>query len=269
MKRNILLHCHFFKNAGSSIDWSLARNFGENFFENKQHFYSVHDWNAHLECLSKETKIQCVTSHIFSLHPPEIEGVAFFMLAMLRHPIERVTSVAAYEKKQGFRNTHGNISDHSQGIKEYINAYMQDGSPATIRNIHVLRFAGRDNGLPVTDQDYQKAVATLRRIDTVGLVEYFDESMVLFEELLRPIFPQLDLAYIPQNVRQDPKGRHERLDQLHAELGDELFSLLCEKNRMDLELYHLAQEVFRDRIRNIPRFDYKLEDFRKRCSLLA
>jgi hypothetical protein len=77
MKRTILMHCHFFKNAGTSIDWALRRGFGAAFHENKQHFYSVHDWNDHLRGLIKDQSIQVVSSHIFSLLPPVVDDASF------------------------------------------------------------------------------------------------------------------------------------------------------------------------------------------------
>lgn len=266
MERRVVLHCHFFKNAGSSIDWALGRNFGVAFHENKHHFYSVSDWGSHLrDLLANDHSIQAITSHIFSLRPPVIEGISFSMIAMCRHPIERVTSVAAYEKKQNYRNSLGTITDTEIGLRGYVEAYLKEGTPASIRNMHTLRFAGRDNGCPVTEEDFGNALATLEQCKTIGVVEYFDESMVLFEESLRPYFPNLDLAYIIQNVHQKPQSVERRIQELRGHLGDELFEILVQKNNMDLRLYGIIKEHFQKRLGEIPDFQEKLAQFRKRC----
>lgn len=265
MKRNIVLHCHFFKNAGTTLDWALKRSFGPGFHENTLHFYSIPDWNAHLREVTREHPVYAISSHIFSLFPPEIAGVTFSVVTMCRHPIERVTSVAAYEKKQEYRNTLGTITDPNIGLRDYVAAYLKDGTPASIRNIHTLRFAGRDNGCPVTADDYERALATVGKYETIGVVEYFDESMVLFEEVLRPVFPNLDLAYLKQNVHQEPNSIDARIKSLQVQLGDTLFDLLLQKNSMDIKLYEAVKERFRERIGAIPDFSGKLERFRGRC----
>lgn len=268
MKRNIILHCHFFKNAGTSIDWALRRSFGEAFYENKQHFYSVSDWNCNLEEVVKNCSVKAVSSHIFSLQPPVVADHTFFVIAMYRHPIERVTSVAAYEKKQNYRNSLGTITDIEIGLQGYVEAYLQDGTPASIRNMHTLRFAGRDNGRPVTEEDFTRAVKTLKECKTIGMVEHFDESMVLFEEVLRPSFPSLNLAYLVQNVYQRPQSIEERIQKLRIDLGEELFEVLLAKNMMDLKLYDIVKNHFLQRIEEIPDFTIKLAHFRERCHTL-
>lgn len=265
MNRAIVLHCHFFKNAGTSIDWALRRNFGLAFHENKQHFYSVSDWNTHLQGVVADHSIHAISSHIFSLLPPAIDGVTFHVLAMCRHPIERVTSVAAYEKKQNYRNSLGTITDTEIGLQDYVQAYLKDGTPASIRNMHTLRFAGRDNGRPVTEEDFAKALLTAEQCQTIGVVEFFDESMVLFEERLRPVFPNLNLAYVIQNVHQKPQSIDSRVQTLRGQLGEELFEGLLSKNMMDIKLYDLVKERFQQRIKAIPDFVDKLEKFRGRC----
>jgi hypothetical protein len=268
MKRNILLHCHFFKNAGTSIDWALMRNFKTSFHENKKHFYSVADWDDHLRHLLYDQTLQAISSHIFSLRPPEVSGVKFYLIAMFRHPIERVTSVAAYEKKQEYLNSLGTITDTNIGLREYVAAYLKDGTPASIRNIHTLRFAGRDNGCPVSDDDLARAVATVSLCQTIGVVEFFDESMVLFEEILQPVFPGLDLSYIKQNENQPPQSVDERIKSLKEQLGGDLYEMLVEKNAMDMKLYEIVKLRFHERIGAMSGFSLKLKLFRDRCHSL-
>jgi len=235
MGRNILLHCHFFKNAGSSIDYALRRCFPQTLYENKTEF-SIVDWNDFLaSLLQAQPEIQAVSSHVFSLTPPKIEGIKFHCLTMFRHPIERVTSVAAYDKKRNFRNSTCNIiKNHKITLRGYIKSYLRDGTPASIRNVHTMRFAGEDRGTcPATQKDFNKAIAALNQCPTVGLVNNgaFDESMVLFEEHLKPAFPNIDLSYIKQNVHQRPQSINQRLRQLEEQIGEELFNILLYKNK--------------------------------------
>jgi len=111
-------------------------------------------------------------------------------------------------------------------------------------------------------------VDTVEHCKTIGLVEAFDESMVLFEELLKPVFPDLNLAYVIQNVLQKKQSIKERIENLRSQLGEELFEILLAKNNKDLLLYEIVKGHFYERINNIENFPEKLQDFRKRCSEL-
>jgi len=263
--RNIILHCHFFKNAGTTIDWALKRSFVNSLYEYKGEL-SIPDWNKYLESILKEPAITAVLSHIFTLRPPAIEGIKLHLISMFRHPVERVTSVAAFEKKRHYRNSKGIIKDANVGIKGYIKAYLRNNTPASIRNMHTLRYAGDDKGQPATKEDFNKAVDTVEHCKTIGLVEAFDESMVLFEEHLKPIFPNLDLAYVIQNVHQQQQSIEQRIENLRSQLGEELFEILLAKNDKDLRLYEIVKGNFYERINCIENFSEKLKFFRKRCS---
>ncbi len=70
MIRNIILHCHFFKNAGSTIDWALRRCFPNSFYEHQGEL-SIPGWNKRLANIILDSKVQVVTSHIFTFPPPQ------------------------------------------------------------------------------------------------------------------------------------------------------------------------------------------------------
>lgn len=267
MTRDILFHCHFFKNAGSTIDWALTNCFPETLYEHKGEL-SIQDWNKCLENIVQNPAIQVISSHIFTLRPPPIGGINLHLISVFRHPIERVTSVAKFDKMRNYRNSIGIIKNRNVGIKGYVKAYLRDGTPASIRNMHTQRFAGKDQGSPTTQKDFKQAVETVNQLKTIGLVEAFDESMVLFEEHLRPIFPNLDLAYRIQNVHQRPQSIEQRINNLRSQLGEELFKILLAKNDKDLKLYSIVKSHFYDTIKKIENFSTKLRDFQKRCAQL-
>jgi len=271
MARDVLLHCHFFKNAGSTIDCALKRCFPHAFYENKTEF-SIVQWNDFLRTTLQELpNISAISSHVFTLRSPVIADVNLHYVAMFRHPIERITSVAAYDKRRNYRNSACNIiKNHKITIKGYVKAYLRDGAPASIRNVHTMRFAGEDRGTPpATQEDFNKAVKTLKRCPSIGLVEEFDTSMVLFEEQLKPVFPNLDLSYIKQNVHQMPQSVEKRIRKLREQLGDELFKILLAKNEKDVRLYAMFKASFYKKVQEIDNFSDKLQNFKKRCAALC
>ena len=44
----------------------------------------------------------------------------------------------------------------------------------------------------------------------LGIVDRFDESLVIAEQMLKPYFPDIDISYIQQNVSLDRRGNLEK-----------------------------------------------------------
>ena len=102
-----------------------------------------------------------------------------------------------------------------------------------------------------------------------GVVDRFDESMVVFEETLKPYFPEIDLAYIAQNVQiEKTLSRSEKHDTIKEALGESLFENVVSANQSDLELYAYANQLLDQRVENIVDFDKKLLAFEERCMIL-
>jgi len=107
---------------------------------------------------------------------------------------------------------------------------------------------------------------SVKKMDMLGIVEKFDESMVLFEETLRKYFSNIDLSYAPQNVGQKVgESKEARLAWLEAEIGRETYELLVQKNKHDIELYDNMREEFQRRVDSVDDFSTKLESFKARC----
>jgi len=108
----------------------------------------------------------------------------------------------------------------------------------------------------------------LKNVEMLGFVDRFDESMVLFESFLKEYFPDLDMAYIPQNVNQGFQPIEKGLEILKDGLGGDLYHAFVNCNKNDLALYETARSNFEERIDSFPNFESKLKKFRDRCSAL-
>ena len=118
---------------------------------------------------------------------------------------------------------------------------------------------------------FELAMQTLERVPCVGIVENYDESMVLFEHLLGGHFPNLDLAHTPQNVSGNglTKLDHdERVSRLLGQLG-KLQARVLEANSFDLALYEAARHRFAHALESINDFSERLQRFKKRCAKLS
>lgn len=265
--RNVIVHNHLFKNAGSTIDWILHKNFGNRFVDHRDNTAMIRGKTAYLETFFRENPhVRAFSSHHLALPLPVMDGVSFHLLMMFRHPLERVTSVYNFERAQPQADTLGARFASKHSLRDYVIWRMRPDVPPSIRNYHLTRALPNSFRLkPLSPSDMDSAKKFLESIPLLGIVERFDESMVLFEEKLRPIFPAISFAYKPQNVRQNrSETQEQRLDRLRAEIGEEAFDLFVEHNRLDLKLYEYAQVLCKQRLDKIEYLGQKLIAFRGR-----
>jgi hypothetical protein len=266
-RRVVIVHNHVFKNAGSTIDWILRKQFGNRFVDHRDN-EAMQGGTAYLEGFFRSNpQVQALSSHHLALPLPQMEQTEFYLLMMYRHPLERVVSAYHFERAQVQANTLGALFAREHGLREYVLWRMRPEVPPTIRNFHIAR------SLPTpvkwdrhfTEADLEQAKRLASSLPLLGIVERFDESMTLFEETLRPLFPSIDLAYVPQNMRRDQRtGVAERIAQLAAEIGEQAFDRLQRGNELDTRLHEYAVSLFQERIAGIPGFDEKVRGFRAR-----
>lgn len=267
--RVIVIHNHIFKNAGSTIDWALHNNFGKDFIDHRDNA-SMRNGASYLGPYLCENKhIKALSTHHWILPLPELPNTRLLKIMMFRDPIERVTSVYNFERKQAAGTTPGVDQARKLNLRDYILWRMTPQAGATIRNYHVRktlppRKARQED---ISEQEMNMSKRFVESVEMLGLVERFDESMVLFEETLKSNYPGIDLSHIPQNIGQNVKeSRQARIERLRVETGEDVFQLLLEKNQADIELYEWAEKEVASRIAKIPNFPEKLADFESRCN---
>ena len=272
--RNVLLHGHIFKNAGTTLDWSLARSFGDQFLDHRRDDLMRQHGSAHVvDTLNDSPDLQAISSHHMPQMPGESDGYRFHRLYLLRHPMLRVRSVYEFEREQE-AETPGARAAKEKDLKEYVDWRMQRNVGPTIRNFQCRYLAGRfaPGKGKLTDLEYfSAAMQALREVEFIGVVEMYDESMVMAERLLRPIFPDIDLAHVPQNVSRsgrDTRSPEEKLARLNSSLGD-LQKTLLDNNSYDLALYQMGLARLEEEISNFKGFRKALTNFQRRCTRLS
>ncbi|MFN2288478.1 MAG: hypothetical protein ABR578_09125 [Chromatocurvus sp.] len=272
--RHILLHGHIFKNAGSTLDWSLRRSFGSSFCEHRDDAAMREAPRDALAAAFADASIVALSSHNLPSPPPSIDGIVFHTVFLLRHPIERALSVYAFERRQQAM-TPGAQAAKRMSLQDYVAWRLQDDVRPVIRNFQTRFLAGgavRHGYETLTPDSVSAAYQRLTAGVPVGLVERYDASMVALEAALRPFFPRLDLAYVPQNVSQklsrvaDPVAAPDQA-AAKEELGP-LWEPLLAHNAHDLALYAAAGTVLDRCIAALPDAGRDLEQFRQRLAAL-
>lgn len=268
--RYVIVHYHIFKNAGSTIEHILEREFAER-------FATVHgsDPDATLdaeeleEFLRQEPEIAAVSSHHLRYPKPVNRRAVYFDCCFLRDPIARLYSCYNHYRRGGVGSPYAGWAQ-SLSAREFVLRLIEE-APHVVSDVQTTQLvSGGAFTRPADARDLERASAAVRKMAMPGLVELFDESLLVAEYFLRPAFPELRLEYIPQNV--GPSGRRaqpESREFWQGLWGEDLFGLLERMNEMDLELVRRAKREVMRRFERIPRADEKLTDLRARCARLA
>lgn len=238
--RNVILHYHLFKNAGTSLDHTLKENFGDGWHE---HEGPGPGWRAEdvTEYLRQNPEIVVLSSHTALLPPPELLNATVYPVIFIRHPIDRIRSIYEFERKQ-IADTLGARMAKEVDLAGYIRWRLQRKGDRTIRNFQAYRlaFAASDAEETKNLSEEERALLAVDSLPFVGLVERFEASLARLQQWLLPSFPFIDFKPIKANVTQ--KGGlslEDRLGALRDDLGSELFNDFVHANTLDLKIHEV------------------------------
>ena len=200
--RYVIVHYHIFKNAGSTIEHILEREF-------PGRFATIHgsDPDATLDAADlvefsrQHPGIAAVSSHHLRYPKPISRQTVFFDCCFLRDPLARLYSSYHHFRRSGSDSVYARWA-RSYGPREFVMRLI-DEAPHQVSEVQVTQLANAGAFTrPADERDLEQATAVLRETAVPGLVEMFDESLVVAEYFLRPAFPTLRMEYTPQNVSQ-------------------------------------------------------------------
>ena len=104
--RNVILHYHIYKNAGTSFDHVLRHNFGDTFesFDGPYPFFSI-DQEQLDRIIQRRPATIALSSHQLTLPPPSSLDYRVFAAVFLRNPFLRIASI--YRFKRGPETADG------------------------------------------------------------------------------------------------------------------------------------------------------------------
>jgi hypothetical protein len=253
VKRRVILHYHLFKNAGSSIDHLLAANFGGRWatVEGTQP-WSILGADALADFVRQRPRLMAVSSHTARLPLPQLLNTIFYPIIFLRHPIDRVSSIYHFERKQAghyFSAATAQKHDFAGYVERMLDNPENEG--VVLRNFHIACLSR--GGANLTDLRQVKvnslrlteACDLLSNLPVFGLVEHFDQSIQRLGKWLQVPFPGINLFPAHINAQQNRESFvDKRLAEIERALGSALFQKLLDANEYDLQLYRYACELF-------------------------
>lgn len=233
-ERTIILHYHLFKNAGTSFDGILRRNFPGRWvsqeFDRRANSALVAEW------IKAEPDAVAFSSHTANGPLPDLPGVRVFSCIFLRDPVARIRSAYQFERRQvlaaGDAATPAQLARHAS-LDSYVRTRLAVPGDRQCRDFHCARLATFEPG---AGTELDRAKVALRQFAFVGRVEDFAGSIRRFAALIEPVWPQLVAPAIHLN----------RSDTDESDVPDgALAALLESSNQQDRALLlHAAATVW-------------------------
>ena len=268
--RYVVVHYHTFKNAGTTIENILEREFPGQFATlHGQGMNAVLDAGDVLEFLHRHPGVRAISSHHLRYPKPRSRRMVFFDCCFLRNPLSRLHSCYKHFRRSNSDDLCSRWA-RSYTPREFVTRLIHE-APQLVSEVQVTQLAGA--GIftrPADERDLEQATGVLRDMAFPGLVEMFDESLVVAEYFLRPAFPAIRLEYVAQNVSHP--GRYAAVEsrEYWEELwGKDLYQRLLQMNQMDLELVRRAKCEILRRLDRVPRVSERVTDLQWRCARLA
>jgi hypothetical protein len=227
--RTVVLHYHLFKNAGSSVDAILRRNFRDKWvsreFERRggSNTASVEDW------IRETPNAIAYSSHTMIGPLPEVEGVKIVSFMLLRDPIERIKSAYRFERLQQADTWGANLAKEHD-FEGYVRARLARPGDRQCRDFQVHRLASL---VPEGGTKMERALAALDRLTIVGTVDRFNLHMRRLAGEIGTFFDGFRLETVHANASD------------HSEemgVSPELERTLLEENRLDAQVFRIVSE---------------------------
>jgi hypothetical protein len=251
--RFILLHYHFFKNAGTTIEEILAHSFFENYARlDTEDFDGVVSQQDLVSFLDGHPGMKAVSSHQFRYPVPQVPGYIFLDLCFLRDPIDRIRSMYDYFREKPVPGEPASDLAREQSIGGFIAGLVKDHT-YRVSNVQVNMLANGIVNDPPAEQDLVRATQVMRKTSFLGVVDCFLESLVAGQHFLRPVFPNLALAQQPANVSGGlESAMHARIDKFRQGCDAGVFAELVRLNSLDTELMNRARTEVHRRFSMVP-----------------
>ncbi|MCB2184118.1 MAG: sulfotransferase family 2 domain-containing protein [Desulfobulbaceae bacterium] len=264
--RKAIVHYHFYKNAGTSIDRILQDSFGEKWIScdvkdikltddiiEKFHIYNK---NINQNTRMSPKVLEAILEHYkdkiaFSAHQlifplPKCE-IKIYPIFFLRHPIDRLISGFLFETQH-----NGELSTIDKNkLQNYISSKYSSPGTNPFDNFHALRLGNADYFVPgavstlTPEQIILNCKTFLSEMSFFGIVEYFDESLKRMSNYLLQDFPSIRIKnYWLNKSQRNTLSIEEKISRIKEIIGEDTYRFLAECNSLDMEIYEFALDVF-------------------------
>lgn len=256
-----IINIHIPKNGGTTFNDIIKRNFANAYVP----YYKYHEENrkgigkplSEVEFLKFVEQcppfIKIISGH--HIHPASAsnnEKYRLDYLTFIRHPIDRILSLYHYERKWSTRKPeiYGYHHCSQKPFEEYIDIRAEKDT--ALSNWQVYDLTGEFSG--------EIAIELLKNFLFVGLVEEFDKSLLLLQEILleKQVLSSFDTGYVHLNTAGKQKVNK-------SSLSSSVLEKLLVMNQEDLKLFNYAQNRLNIELAQIENLPIKEFQHSMRC----
>jgi hypothetical protein len=265
--RLVLLHYHFFKNAGTTIEEILAHSFFENYARlDTDDIDGAVSEQSLVSFLDRHPRLKAVSSHQFRYPVPQVPGYIFLDLCFLRHPIDRIRSMYDYFRHKPVSGEPASDLAREQSIGGFI-AGLVEHHTYRVSNVQVNLLANGIVNDPPAEADLARATQVLLKTSFPGVVDCFHESLIAGQHFLRPVFPNLALAQQPANVSGGmEEAVQARIGKFQEACDAGVFAELMRLNALDIELVDRARAEVHRRFLLVPDGPTRLRELQEQTA---
>lgn len=243
--RNVIVHYHIFKNAGSSVDQLLKKNFADHWtaFDGETPG-SIIPTSELEKIIESQPQMVAFSSHQIVPPLPQVDANVY-PIVFLRDPIDRIKSAYLFEwqKQLGLEQPKGSFV-------EFVKQKFTHKRKSSIEEFQTIRLSNNSldkfDSESFSDQEmFERACDFITSLSFVGIVDDFDRSNALLAYYLGEAFPDFEMSNVKANVLQDiTLAQSVKRQRIKEELGDELFETIVERNCMDEAFYQAGRSHF-------------------------
>ncbi len=266
MNSPIFVHCHIFKNAGTSLIEAFKKCFLANAVELEPVDPDDYITSSDIEkCIATNPDVAFISSHRVTLPLPKtIKGRKVIPIVFIRDPMDRFGSVYRFEKNETRSTVYSALAKTAsmRGFFEAISCIgsYQAGFNTIIRDVQ-YQFCGGVNRRDIND-----TINYLLKDTLLGLVEDYNFSLFLVEATVKKYYPNSNLPVFEENTTKSNSDILTGCRKTLLALGKKLTKELHDNNKNDYKIYEAINKKLLAEWRN-PEVQERYKDFCSKNSL--
>lgn len=259
-RRNVIVHHHIFKNAGTTFERVLDENYGDGHIAFDGPFSFSQFSQDQLETIiERHPKHIAFSSHQIHLPVPSSLNFRAIPVVFVRHPMLRIRSVYLFNQRNTRTDASPDNPDPLAGLEDWIASMLAgDKNKLQISNLQTSALSRAYNRPPKrlgadgrVSYDLQAAINNLWLVPCLGRTEHFDTDVTSFTETLSRF--EIDFTYQPREAENVSSPDHNQpmelqLQAMEKSLSAETWEKLCWMNHQDLILYETAHQIVEQRL---------------------
>ncbi|HEX3876603.1 MAG TPA: sulfotransferase family 2 domain-containing protein [Bryobacteraceae bacterium] len=254
--RFVILHYHILKNAGTTLENVLDRNFGERLARlDTEHRDGRIEQQEILQYLTQHSDVEAISSHQIHYPVPQAPGFLFFDWCFVRDPIDRLRSTYDYFREHPSNGDPLSDAANAMDLRAYVRCLLER-FPEQVDNPQTNLLANGAADRETYPEDLERALQRMRETVFLGVVDLYRESVAAGQYRLRAVFPWLNFALPPANVSRGLEGSlRARRAQFREAVGRETYRELVRWNLRDFCLLRAARAEVRRRLSAVKTHD--------------